>query len=43
MERFLIPLFFIIAGLVLCGVAIPRWLAIIGGICGIIAGALTLF
>lgn len=43
MERFFLPLFLIISGLVLCGVALPRWLLIIGGICGIIAGVLTLF
>jgi hypothetical protein len=43
MERFLLPLFLILAGLVMCGVPLPRWVAIIGGVCGIAAGLLMLF
>jgi len=43
MEHFLLPVFLIIAGLVLCGVSLPRWVSIVGGICGIAAGILSLF
>lgn len=39
-ESWLLPLFLIIAGLGMCGVALPRWVVILGGICGIIAGVL---
>ena len=43
MERFFLPVFLILAGLSLCGVPLPRWVAIVGGVCGIIAGVLMLF
>ena len=43
MQAFIIwflPLFLIISGLNLAGVALPRWVNIVGGVCGIIAGIL---
>ena len=42
MERFLLPLFLVIQGLAMCGVGLPRWIMIVGGICGIIAGIMML-
>lgn len=35
-----LPLYLIIAGLSLAGVTLPRWVLIVGGVCGIIAGIL---
>ena len=43
MEKFFLPLFLFISGLVLCGVPLPRWVLIAGGVCGIVAGVLLLF
>ena len=43
MEKFFLPLFLFISGLVLCGVTLPRWVLITGGVCGIVAGVLLLF
>jgi hypothetical protein len=43
MEKFFLPLFLFISGLTLCGVVLPRWVLIVGGACGIIAGVLMLF
>jgi hypothetical protein len=43
MEKWLLPLFLFISGLNLCGAALPRWVLIVGGACGIIAGVLLLF
>lgn len=42
-ARIALPVFLVISGLMLCGVPLPRWLAIVGGICGIIAGVLMAF
>lgn len=42
MEGLLLPIYLIIAGLALCGVGMPRWVLIIGGVCGVIAGILML-
>jgi hypothetical protein len=36
----ILPLFLIISGLNLAGVTLPRWVNILGGVCGIIAGVL---
>jgi len=35
-------LFLIIAGLLQCGVGLPRWVVIVGGVSGIIAGVILL-
>ena len=42
LEHWLLPIYLIIAGLSMCGAALPRWLIIVGGICGIIAGVILL-
>jgi hypothetical protein len=41
-ANLVLPVFLVLAGLQMCGVVLPRWLAIIGGVCGIIAGVLLL-
>lgn len=41
-ANWFLPIFLILTGLQMCGVALPRWLAIVGGICGILAGVLLL-
>jgi hypothetical protein len=43
MEKWFLPLFLFIAGLNLCGAQLPRWVLILGGVCGIVAGVLMLF
>lgn len=35
-------LFLIIAGLGMCGAGLPRWVVVIGGVAGIIAGVVLL-
>jgi hypothetical protein len=42
MLNLFLPIFLIISGLVMCGVSMPRWLMIVGGVCGVIAGILSL-
>lgn len=42
LSNWFLPIFLVLAGLQMCGVALPRWLAIVGGVCGIIAGILLL-
>jgi len=42
MQAWLMSLFLIIQGLAMCGAALPRWVMIVGGVCGIIAGVLML-
>jgi hypothetical protein len=37
-----LPIYLIIAGLYLCGAALPRWVLVVGGVAGIIAGVLLL-
>lgn len=39
-RNLITAVFFVIAGLVLCGVTLPRWVMLLGGICGIVAGVL---
>lgn len=41
-RNLILALFLILAGLSMCGVPLPRWVAIVGGVCGIIAGVLLL-
>ncbi len=41
-EQFFLPVFLIVSGLNLCGAGLPRWVNIIAGVCGIIAGVLLL-
>lgn len=35
-------LFLIIAGLGMCGAGLPRWVTIVGGVAGILAGVILL-
>jgi hypothetical protein len=42
MENWLLPIFLIISGLTMCGADLPRWVVIIGGVCGVIAGVFIL-
>ena len=42
MENWILPIYLIISGLAMCGTALPRWVLIVGGVCGIIAGVLIL-
>ncbi len=42
LESWLLPVFLIISGLGMCGAGFPRWVVIIGGVCGIVAGLLIL-
>jgi len=42
METLVTAIFFIIAGLGMCGAGLPRWATIVGGVCGIIAGVILL-
>lgn len=35
-------LFLIIAGLGMCGAGLPRWIMVIGGVAGVVAGAILL-
>lgn len=42
MEQWPLPIFLIISGLSMCGVPLPQWISIIGGLCGILAGILLL-
>ena len=42
MESWILPIYLIISGLLLCGAALPRWITIVGGVCGIIAGIFIL-
>jgi hypothetical protein len=42
-ESIVLFVFLIVAGLQLCGAALPRWALFIGGLCGIIAGVLGIF
>jgi hypothetical protein len=41
-RNLILALFLIISGLAMCGVGLPRWLLLLGGICGIVAGVLLL-
>jgi hypothetical protein len=41
-TRLVLPIFLVLAGLQMCGVALSRPLAIFGGVCGIIAAVLLL-
>ena len=41
-RTLLLALFLIISGLGMCGAGLPRWVTLLGGICGIIAGVLLL-
>ncbi len=40
MQNIFEAIFLIIAGLGMCGVSMPDWLRIIGGICGVVAGVM---
>lgn len=42
MESWLLPIYLIVSGLGMCGVGLPRWVTVIAGICGIIAGIFIL-
>jgi len=42
MEKWLLIIFYIITGLSLCGAGLPRWVNIIGGVCGIIVAILMI-
>lgn len=42
MRDWILPVYLIISGLLLCGAVLPRWVSVVGGVCGIIAGVLTL-
>ncbi len=37
-----IAVYLIVAGLVLAGVALPRWVCVVAGICGLLAGLFLL-
>ena len=42
MENLLLPIFLVISGLSLAGVALPQVVRVIGGVCGLIAGVLMI-
>lgn len=42
LENWLLPIYLIVSGLAMCGAALPRWVMILGGVFGIIAGVLIL-
>lgn len=41
-RNLILAVFLIISGLIMCGVSLPRWVTLVGGVCGIIAGVLIL-
>jgi hypothetical protein len=41
-RTLILGIYLIIAGLAMCGVGLPRWVLLLGGILGIIAGVLFL-